>query len=284
MKKIILVAESGADIPPEIAEQYGIHVVPMHVAFGDTSRDDGSFLSEEICNYYKKTRTLPKTSACSPEDFIRTFDEIHRCYPDAHILHLAYSAVTTCSYQNAQLAMDGRDYVTSVDTKFASVGQGVIVMRMAQLLEKHPEWTVDDAIAAAKDLVTRGRMCFLPGSMEYLRAGGRVSNAGALCGKLLGIRPLIEFKDGHLMATKKLRGRMARLVPQLVGDYAATQSLDKDAIWLSWSTSLPRDLKESAEQAVRASGFRKLLWIKAGGVITTHCGPGAFGIVGFSMA
>lgn len=45
-------------------------------------------------------------------------------------------------------------------------------------------------------------MCFIPDELEYLRAGGRVSNAVALCGKLLGIHPRIELLDGQLVATK----------------------------------------------------------------------------------
>ena len=49
---IILVAETGADIPAEIAQRYGIHIVPMHVSFGDVTRDDGTFPSEEVCDYY----------------------------------------------------------------------------------------------------------------------------------------------------------------------------------------------------------------------------------------
>ena len=33
-RPIILMAETGADIPPELAQRYHIHIVPMHVTFG----------------------------------------------------------------------------------------------------------------------------------------------------------------------------------------------------------------------------------------------------------
>lgn len=282
MKKIILVTETGADVPPDLAQRYGIHIVPMYVSFGDTSREDGTFPVEEICTYYQRTGELPKTSASTPGDFERAFDEIHSQWPTGEILYLAYSAVTTCTYQNAQIAAEGRNYVTSVDTKFASAGECIIVLRMAQLLEEHPEWTMKDAVAAAEDLVLRGRMCFLPNDMEYLRAGGRVSNAVALCGKLLGIHPLIEFQDGYLRATKKLRGKLLKLAPRLVADYAADNKLEKDVLCLIYSPDLADEIKETSEQAAHACGFQQIMWIKTGGVITTHSGPGAFGMVGFS--
>ena len=215
MQKIILVAETGSDIPPPIAQRYGIHIVPMHVTFGSKTCDDGTFPPEEVCAYYERTRELPKTSGSTPEDFSLVFDHIHENWPEANILYLAYSAVTTCSYQSGQIAAEDRDYVTSLDTKMVTVGQYAVVVRMAQLLEQHPEWAITKAVAAAEDLINRARMCFVTDELEYLRAGGRVSNTAALCGKLLSIHPQIEMQNGYLVAGKKYRGRMSNIVAKL---------------------------------------------------------------------
>ncbi len=281
-RDIILVAETGADIPAEIVQRYGIHIVPMHVSFGDVTRDDGTFPSEEICDYYWRTKQLPKTSGSTPEDFNRVFDCIHARWPQAQILYLAYSSVTTCSYQSAQIAAEGRDYITSLDTKAVSAGQCSIVVRMAQLLDAHPEWEMAQAVTAAEDLISCSRMCFIPNELEFLRAGGRVSNAVAVCGKLLGIHPLIEIQDGFLVATKKLRGKMEKIASKLVEEYAAANNLDRDELWLIWAPGFQETVRTSVEQAARNCGFRKINWVKTGGVITTHGGPGAFGVVGFA--
>ena len=282
MSNIILVAETGADIPPELAQRHGIRIVPMHVSFGSETRDDGTFPSEEICAYYERTGVLPKTSGSVPEDFIRVFDDIHASQPDAQILYLAYSSVTTCSYQSAQIAAEGRDYVTSIDTKFASAGQGVIVVKMAELLEQYPQWGMEEAVAAANALIRRARMAFIPNDMEYLRAGGRVSNATALCGRLLSIHPLIEILDGYLTEKKKLRGKLPALVPRLISKYAEANALERDELWLIWGPGFPDAVKAAAEKAAHSCGFQKVTWVKTGGVITTHGGPSAFGIVGFT--
>ena len=77
MSSIILVAETGSDITPELAAQYGIAMVPMHVNFDDETFDDGSFPTQKICDFYKGTGRLPKTSGSTPDDFIRVFDELH---------------------------------------------------------------------------------------------------------------------------------------------------------------------------------------------------------------
>ena len=54
-KNIVIVAESGSDITPEVAEKYGIEIVPMHVSMGDKVRADGTFPVDEICEYYDTT-------------------------------------------------------------------------------------------------------------------------------------------------------------------------------------------------------------------------------------
>ena len=97
MRNFVVVAETGADIPQELAERYRIHIVPMHVSFGNVTKDDGTFPAEEICRYYESTGELPKTSGSVPEDFIKAYDVIHSQNPEAHILYLAYSSVTTVS-------------------------------------------------------------------------------------------------------------------------------------------------------------------------------------------
>ena len=96
-KNIVLLAETGSDITPEIAKEYGIYIVPMHVQMGDITKDDGTFPPEEVCVYYERTGKVPKTSGSTPEDFEIILEKIHNENPDKHILYLAYSAVTTCS-------------------------------------------------------------------------------------------------------------------------------------------------------------------------------------------
>jgi len=281
-EKIILMAETGADIPPAVAEKYNIQIVPMHVTFGDVTKDDGAFPAEEICAFYDRTGVLPKTSGSTPEDFTKAFDAAHEKWPDGKILYLAYSAATTCSYQSARIAAEGRDYVTALDTKMACAGQYCTVVTLAKLLREHPEWTVADAAETAKGLIGRANMCFIPDDLEYLRAGGRVSNAVALVGRVLGIHPLIEFVDGNLTATRKLRGKLPVVVPKLVEEYTAKNDLDRSELWLIWSPGLPDDVKALAEGKAKELGFRTVTWVKTGGVITTHGGPSAFGVVGFT--
>ena len=282
MKKIILVAESGSDITKELAAKYGIHVVPMHVAFDDVTEDDGTFPAERIPEHYRNTGRLPKTSGSTPEDFIKAFDELHEKYPEAQILYLAYSAITTCSYQSAVIASEDRDYVTMIDTKQVSVGQAAVVVKVAEILAENPDMTVTQAAEEAVKVLSRAHMCFLPDNLEFLRAGGRVSNAAYLGSRILGIHPCIEILDGKLTATKKYRGKMVKVAAQLIKDYADEYKLSRDRIWFIYTVGLSDEVHASVEAAAKECGFKEIVKVQAHGVITTHGGPAAFGIAGLS--
>ena len=282
MSKIIILAETGSDVTKELANQYDITIVPMHVSFDQETLDDGEFPVEQIRDYYKETGKLPKTSGCTPSDFEVVFDKLHEQYPDGHIIYLAYSAITTCSYQSAKIASEDRDYVTMLDTKQVSVGQGQIVVEVAKAVQEHPNLSVEEVVALAKQKIESAHMCFVPDNLEFLRAGGRVSNAAYMGAKILNLHPCIEILDGKLIATKKYRGKMSRVAAKLVKEYAENYQLHKDCIWFVYTVGLSDEVKESVEMAAKECGFASWKWIQAGGVITTHGGPCAYGIAGFS--
>ena len=280
MSNIILVAETGSDLPVEMAKELGVYLVPMHVSMGSETLDDGTFPPEDVCAYYDRTGKVPTTSGSTPYDFETVLDEIHAAYPEKKILHLAYSAVTTCSYHSALLASEGRDYVKSVDTKQVSVGQAAVVIATAQWLQEHPEATLEEAAAAAEAISQETRMCFIPNNLDYLRAGGRVSNAVALVGNLLNLHPCIEIIDGKLIAGKKYRGALKKLAPTLLREFDAKHKISRDNLYLIHTPYMDEAVRTALDAEAEAMGFKKVQWIKTGCVITCHGGAGAFGIVG----
>ena len=281
MNPILLMAESGSDITPEIAAKYGITIVPMHVAFGGETRDDGSFPVEEMFAHYAKTRDLPRTSGCTPHDFEVAFERVQREHPGQPILHLAYSACTTCSMQSGVIAAEDLENIHFVDTKQVSAAQGAVVIAMAEYLKANPESTIEQAVEMAKEISAKVRMGFFPGDLDYLRAGGRVSNAAYLGAKLLSLHPLIEILDGKLMSTKKYRGNMAKVVGKLVTEYI--ENLDPaQPLYFIYGAGLDEKIMRDVEAIAEEKGFARVSWVQTGCVIAAHSGPGAFGLVGFA--
>ncbi|MGN1267108.1 MAG: DegV family protein [Dorea sp.] len=284
MKKIIIVAESGSDITPEIAERYNIQVVPMHVNFGEETLDDGKFPVEKIIDYYKTTGKLPKTSGSMPEDAAKVFDEIHEKWPEAHILYLAYSAATTCSLQSAMIAGEDRDYITYLDTKQLTASQLAVIVEVAKYIEAHPEAEVDEVLKVAEDLSARGKLFFIPDNLEFLRAGGRLSNAAYIGATILNLHPVIELIDGKLVGTKKYRGKTEKVGIQMLKDYTEKYRMSKDILYVIYIVGVTDETKAKIAEAVKELGYKEVHWIQANGVITSHGGPKAFGFAGFSEA
>jgi len=283
MSPILLLAETGSDIPADLAAELGILLVPMHVSLGDKTLDDGAFPAEDVCAYYDRTGKCPTTSGSTPYDFESVYERIFAEDPDARILHLAYSAVTTCSYHSSELALEGKPYarqVRLVDTKHVSVGQCAVVLQTHRWLAEHPDATLEEAAAAAEAISLATKMCFVPRNLDYLRAGGRCSNATALVGNLLKLHPCIEIIDGRLIAGKKYRGDLAKLAPTLLEDFSRKHNLKKDHLYFIHTPFMEESVRTALNAEAAMQGFRNVTWIRTGCVITCHGGPGAFGIVG----
>ena len=281
--KIIITAETGSDISKELAKEHGIVLIPMHVSMGDKTLDDGSFPPEEVCAYYDRTGKAPTTSGSTPYDFESIYDRLYEQDHEVRILHLAYSAVTTCSYHSCELAIEGKPYeqnVRIVDTKHVSVGQCAAVLAVAKWLEEHPDATLDEAAEAAVRISAETKMCFMPDNLDYLRAGGRCSNTAALVGNLLQLHPCIEIIDGRLIAGKKYRGKLAKVAPMLLREFAAKHNLRREQLYFIETPYVDEGVKAALEQEAKALGYENMTWVRTGCVITCHGGPGAFGVVG----
>ena len=281
--KIVLVAETGSDMPKELAQELGVILVPMHVSMGDKTFDDGTFPPEDICAYYDRTGKTPTTSGSTIYDFESVYDRIFESNPDAQILHLAYSAITTCSYHSSELAIQDKPYRSNVrilDTKQVSVGQCAVVVAIAEWIKKYPKATLDEVAHAAEEISNQTKMCFVPKNLNYLRAGGRCSNATALVGNLLHLHPCIEIIDGKLIACKKYRGSMYKIAHALLRDFAQKYDIERNHIYFINTPYMDESIRLALNDEATSLGFQRATWIKTGCVITCHGGPGAFGIVG----
>ena len=278
MSEIVIIAESGSDVPAAEAAELGVEIVPMHVSIGQKTIDDGELPPAEMLEECRQLGVLPRTSGCTPGDFSVVLDRVHAEHPNAQILYIAYSAVTTCSYESARTAAEGRDYVHMFDTRHVTIGQGFVVTQTARRLAENPDISVEELMAWSEELASRVRMGFVPGDLGYLRAGGRLSNAAFVGATLLRIKPIIELIEGKLVATKKLRGNMEKAVIGLMDHMALQGDYDTDVVYLLHSAGLPDSIQRAAEEHARELGFKSIRWYESHNVITSHCGPGSFAL------
>lgn len=280
MTKFIITTESGSDLPKEIADRYNIHIVPMHVTMGDKTYLDGSFEVKKVFDYYDETGVLPKTSGTTPQDNSEVFQDIFNKYPDVHIIHIAYSAVTTVSFNAANIAAEDFKNIHLVDAKHVTLGLTAIVKATAQFIEDNPDTTPEAIIAFVEEIRERTRMAFIPKTLLYLKAGGRVSNLVFHGANILNIHPTIAIKNGYLVSGKKYRGSFERCLTKMVNDFFKSYDLDPETVLIGSAPGVLDSHKEIVFNALNEHQVTGKEWLGTGPVISSHGGPGAIGIVG----
>jgi DegV family protein with EDD domain len=281
MKKIIILTESGSDLPLDLIKLHNIEVVPMHVIMGEKSYADGSIPVTDVYDYYEKTKKLPSTSATNPDEYECAFKRITEENPGCIIIHVGYSSKPSCSYQNSIIASEGMDNVYHADSLNVTGGLGAVVLKAVELIKENPEIPPSNLVKSIEHHAARVRVSFIPGDLKYLKAGGRVSNAAYLGGTLLQLKPLIEIINGQLVSTHKYRGKIGSIVDKYLNDYFDKYNIDKEQIYLLYSLGLEEHIKKHMYEIVQEKGFKKIIWIQAGCMISSHSGPGAIGIAGF---
>jgi DegV family protein with EDD domain len=283
MRKIILTTESGADLPGEFADKHNIHVVPMHVIMDGQDYLDGSLPVQDIYDYYERTKKIPSTTSTNSHEYLEFFTKIKTDFPDCVIIHIGYTSKASSSFQNAIIATEELKDILLIDALNVTGGLTAIVMYAVTLLENEPSIDPVRLVEKIKSKVLKSRLAFVPGSLEFLRAGGRVSNLAYLGGALLKIKPRIELIDGNLVSTKKYRGKMDIVSEKLMRDYLEQYDIDREQLFLLYSIGLDDEIKHRMDEIAKEAGFQNVKWIQAGAMISTHAGPGGVGIAGLEV-
>ena len=278
MRKIIILTESGSDLPLDLAKMHNIEVVPMHIMMEGKSYSDGSLSVTDVYDYHNRTKKIPSTSATNPDEYQSFFNRITEENPGCVIIHVGYSSKPSCTYQNSIIASEGMENVFHADSLNVTGGLAAVVLKAAELIKEHPDMLPADLVKNIESIAAKVRVGFIPGDLEYLKAGGRVSNAAYLGGTLLQLKPLIEIINGQLVSTKKYRGKISNIVEKFMNEYIDKYNMDKKLIYLIYSLGLAEETKQRMEEIAREKGFREIIWIQAGCMISCHSGPGAIGL------
>ena len=210
--KVSVVTDSTSDLPPEVARDLGITVVPAHIQFGEQVFLDGVELTtDEFYRRLQSSPTLPKTSPAS----ISTFNSIYlRIAEEADsIISIHVAAKLSVTYDIArQASADLKCPISVVDSQTASMACGLLAIIAAKAARageslKDIEELVRQAIP---NTVTFGVF----GTLEYLARGGRIGKGQAFLGTLLKINPILAIRMSEVVPVERVRTR-SRAVERL---------------------------------------------------------------------
>ena len=159
-----------------------------------------------------------------------------------------------------------------------STGIGLQVIQAALLSAEGK--TRAQITAAIEEIRPRVRASFTVDTLTYLYRGGRCNAVAALAGTMLKLHPRIVVEDGAMDASKKYRGKLSSVILSYTKDMEDDlKNAVPDRVFITHS-GCDREIVESVRSYLESLGiFNEILETRAGGVISSHCGPGTLGVL-----
>lgn len=274
---IKILADSTCDLSRELADKYGITIVPLSIIMGDKSYYDGEDVTpDKIFEWADANKTTPKTAAVTQE----RAEEVLRPLIDAgdDIIFFCISSKMSSTCNVISMVGEGYEKLYVIDSYNLSTGIGLQVIRAAELARAGL-----DAAAIARNIEAdrvKVRASFVIDTLTYLARGGRCSAVTALFANTLRIHPIIEVKDGAMGVAKKLRGHVEHAIMNYVtGLEEELKNAHPARVFITHS-GCSAELVDEVRDYLKSLGvFEEILETRAGGVISSHCGPNTLGVL-----
>ncbi len=269
-----VVTDSTCDIPPELAEELGIRIVPIYVMFGqDTYRDRVDMGADEFFSRLVTNHVHPTTSVPSPKDFADVYNELADDADEIISIHL--TAKESGTYNAAVLAKDlvaKKRRIEVVDSESISMSLGMLVIAAARAARSGAN--LDQVAEMVRRNVPRVHLMILVDTLKYVVRGGRLNRPAGLVGTVLRVRPLLTLREGDLKPAGVARTK-ARAVESLY-NFAKRFSRVKE---LAVAYTTERDEADSLLGRLKAAFPDATGYLaRVGPSLGTHAGPGAMGV------
>ena len=272
-----IVTDSAAYLAPALVKELGIGLVPFHIDVGERAYLDG--IDMDTAEYYRLLRDHEAEISVSPptvQEYYRTYSELAES--TSEILSIHPPEALTPSVNNARQAarmLLGRCQIVVIDSQTVSLGQGILIE--AALHAAREEKSFEEIVRIVRGLVSRIYIVFFSEGLEYLKRGGRIGEAQALLGTMLGIKPFLTLEDGEIQPMEKVRTREEALekLAEFVSEFDTIEQL-----------AIIRGMHEQSDEIGFLTERLHTLFadldipvIHYGPVLASHIGPGNLGVI-----
>jgi DAK2 domain fusion protein YloV len=191
---IALVTDSTCDLPQELIDSYQIHVVPVNVAFGESQfLDKATIIPEQFYAMLEEEKEFPKTSQPDVKAFENLYRYLLSHYKTIVSIHLSKALSGTWNAAHLAAKNVNRKKITVIDSKHLATSLGLMVLRLAQEIDKGRKH--DDVVRLAESFPPRARDLVSVKTLKYLVRGGRVSPLKGVLAKALNLKPIISLTE-----------------------------------------------------------------------------------------
>ena len=279
---IVIVTDSNCDLPVEYIYQNNIHIIPFTFELNGINYTDDFGKSLSHKDFYDKIRKggMPVTAQITAFTFVNEFSRF--VSKGDSIIYIGFSSALSETFNGSILArnelmeMNPEADITVIDSKSASIGQGLLVSYACEMLKQgKSKQEIVDWIEFNKLKVNHW---FTIDNLEHLKRGGRISTASAAIGGLLEVKPvLIVSNDGSLIVAKKIRGRK-KSIRALFDEYKnRAVNPEEQRIFIAHGDCL-EDAEYLKSLILSETTPHDVVINILGPIIGTHTGPGLVGL------
>ena len=271
---IKIVTDSTADLPPTLAQELGITVVPVYLRFGDQIYHDRVDISEdEFCDRLLHDPIHPSTTQPTPQDFTTIYQKLSQEADGIVSIHVTsrLSGTYNSAIQGKELAEVGCP-IEVVDSQTVSMAMGIIAIAAAKMARSGK--SLQQVAAEVKQIIPNIHLLILFDTLKYLAKGGRIGKAKALLGSVLNVKPLLSIKDGELVPTGQVRTRSKGIQRLFEAVKNATGIQDLSIVY----STTPDEAQILAEDIGFIFPREQIILARVGPALGVHAGPGALAI------
>lgn len=282
MADYIIAAASTADLPDEYFKEHHIPLIRYTYSIGtDVFEDDCKETTRSRAYSDMRSGTVYTTSMINEA----TYEEFFRGLMKSgkNVLYLDMSKEMSSSYLASHRAAEHvrRDFPDQelylMDTRCISGGLGLLLCECVARMEQGASF--EEVIRWGEEHKLHIMHRFTVDDLNYLKRGGRVSNASAMIGSMLSIKPVLYVPDdGKLTVCAKVRGRKAALKTLFEGIKRDLTKPDGRHIIINHADCAEDAewLRDALRKAFPTLGRIEILSL--GIVIGAHCGPGLIAV------
>jgi DegV family protein with EDD domain len=273
--RTVIVTDSTASLPEDVAAARGIVVVPLQVVIGATVYDEGAdgATPDLVAQALRDFRPV-STSRPAPAALLEVYEKAAADGAEA-VVSVHLSGEMSGTYESALLAArDATVPVTVVDTRQVGVATGYAALSAADVLDGGG--SPEQAAEAARRRAEGATALFYVDTLEYLRRGGRIGAAAALLGGALAVKPLLQIREGRVASLERVRtsaralSRMEDLLVEAAGDRAVDVCVSHLA-----NPDRAGDLAGRLADRLATNLAGREVWCgELGAVLGAHVGPG----------
>lgn len=279
MRKIKIAADSTCDLSPELVREFGITVVPLCVIMDEKSYYDGIETNpDEMYKWADANKTTPKTAAITFDKTAEMLKPLMDEGDDIIFFGISEDMSTTC--QVARMVGDDAEYgrLFVINSMSLSTGIGLQVVRAARLASEGK--TAEEIVDIINNDRPKVRASFVVDTLTYLARGGRCKSVIALVGNAIKLHPQIVVRDGNMLVEKKYRGKLDSVLLKYAKDLEPElMEADPYMVFITHSGVSDEEILPVKEYLESLHIFERIEVTRAGGVVSSHCGPGTLGVL-----